>query len=158
MPERPTLSFLRGFSAPVRVDDDLTEEDLIVLSRHDSATTSIAGNRCRVLATRILLRGVKAIRAGRAPERNGGLVAAFGALIEDVRAGRIDHATFAAPGDGPGRPKPTSRARSARTRRSGRDPRRAARHMRGALGRTYRWRASAALLHAELAEFLALPP
>ena len=36
VPERPTLSFLRGFSAPARVDDDLTEEDLIVLSRHDS--------------------------------------------------------------------------------------------------------------------------
>ena len=36
VPQRPTLSFLRGFSAPVRIDDDLTEEDLIVLSRHDS--------------------------------------------------------------------------------------------------------------------------
>ena len=28
VPQRPTLSFLRGFSAPVRVEDDLTEEDL----------------------------------------------------------------------------------------------------------------------------------
>ena len=36
VPQRPTLSFLRGFSAPVRVEDDLTEDDLIVLSRHDS--------------------------------------------------------------------------------------------------------------------------
>ena len=25
VPPRPTLSFLRGFSTPVRVDDDLTE-------------------------------------------------------------------------------------------------------------------------------------
>ena len=36
VPQRPALSVLRGFSAPVRVDDDLTEEDLVVLSRHDS--------------------------------------------------------------------------------------------------------------------------
>ena len=38
---------------------------------------------------------MKAIRAGRAPERNAALIAAFGALIEDARAGRIDPA-FAA--------------------------------------------------------------
>ena len=94
VPRRPTLSFLRGFSAPVRVEDDLTEEDLIVLSRHDSDNF----NRCQALqslATRVLLRGVAAIRAGRAPERNEALVSAFGALIQDARAGRIDPA-FAA--------------------------------------------------------------
>ncbi|MGH6798633.1 MAG: DUF3458 domain-containing protein, partial [Roseiarcus sp.] len=91
VPQRPTLSFLRGFSAPVRVDDDLTEEDLIVLSRHDSDNFN-RWQSLQSLATRILLRGVKAIRAGRAPERNGGLAAAFGALIDDVRLRRIDHA------------------------------------------------------------------
>ena len=31
IPRRPALSFLRGFSAPVRVEDDLSEDDLIVL-------------------------------------------------------------------------------------------------------------------------------
>ena len=31
VPRRPALSFLRGFSAPVNVDDDLTEDDLAVL-------------------------------------------------------------------------------------------------------------------------------
>ena len=78
----------------MRVEDDLTEEDLIVLSRHDSDNF----NRCQALqslATRVLLRGVAAIRAGRAPERNEALVSAFGALIQDARAGRIDPA-FAA--------------------------------------------------------------
>ena len=79
VPQRPTLSFLRGFSAPVRVDDDLTEEDLIVLSRYDSDNFN-RWQSLQSLATRILLRGVNAIRAGRAPERNGGLAAAFGAL------------------------------------------------------------------------------
>jgi aminopeptidase N len=94
IPQRPTLSFLRGFSAPVRVEDDLTEEDLIVLSRHDSDNFN-RWQALQSLATRVLLRGVQAIRAGRSPERNEGLVSAFGALIEDARAGRIDPA-FAA--------------------------------------------------------------
>ena len=70
VPQRPTLSFLRGFTAPVRVDDDLTEEDLIVLSRHDSDNFN-RWQSLQSLATRILLRAVKAIRAGRAPERDG---------------------------------------------------------------------------------------
>ena len=91
VPRRPTLSFLRGFSAPVRVDDDLTEDDLIILSRHDSDNLN-RWQALQSLATRVLLRGVAAIRGGRSPERNEGLVEAFGALIEDARLGRIDPA------------------------------------------------------------------
>ena len=91
VPRRPALSFLRGFSAPVRVEDDLTEDDLVVLSRHDSDNFN-RWQALQSLATRVLLRGVKAIRAGRPPERNAGLVAAFGALIEDARLGRLDPA------------------------------------------------------------------
>jgi aminopeptidase N len=94
VPRRPALSFLRGFSAPVRVEDDLSEDDLIVLSRCDSDNFN-RWQALQSLSTRVLLRGVKAIRAGRAPERHAGLVAAFGALVEDARAGRIDPA-FAA--------------------------------------------------------------
>ena len=94
VPRRPALSFLRGFSAPVRVEDDLSEDDLIVLSRRDSDNFN-RWQALQSLSTRVLLRGVRAIRAGRAPERNAGLKAAFGTLIEDARAGRIDPA-FAA--------------------------------------------------------------
>ncbi len=146
VPQRPTLSFVRGFSAPVRVDDDLTEEDLIVLSRHDSDNFN-RWQSLQSLATRVLLRGVKAIRAGRAPERNGGLITAFGALIEDVRAGRIDHA-FAAMAMG----LPTE-ADIAREIGEGVDPdaiHSARRAMRGALGRAYA--GALATLHAELAD------
>ena len=78
----------------MRVDDDLTEDDLIVLSRHDSDNFN-RWQALQSLATRVLLRGVKAIRAGRAPERDGGLAAAFGALDRGRRLGRIDPA-FAA--------------------------------------------------------------
>ena len=140
------MSFLRGFSAPVRVDDDLTEEDLIVLSRHDSDNFN-RWQSLQSLATRILLRGVKAIRAGRAPERDGGLAAAFGALIEDVRAGRIDHA-FAALAMG----LPTE-ADIAREIGEDVDPDAiyvARKAMRGALGRAHG--AALAALHAELAD------
>ena len=91
---RPALSFLRGFTAPVRVEDDLTEQDLIILSRHDSDNFN-RWQSFQSLATRILLRGVTSIRAGRAPERSEDLSAGFGSLIEDTRAGRIDPA-FAA--------------------------------------------------------------
>ena len=94
VPRRPALSFLRGFSAPVRVDDNLSEDDLIVLSRRDSDNFN-RWQALQSLATRVLLRAVKAIRAGRAPERNPGLIAAVGALIEDARADRVDSA-FAA--------------------------------------------------------------
>ena len=144
--QRPTLSFLRGFSAPVRVDDDLTEEDLIVLSRHDSDNFN-RWQSLQSLATRILLRGVKAIRAGRAPERNGGLAAAFGALIEDVRAGRIDHAFAALAMSLP------TEADIAREIGEDVDPDAiyaARKGLRGALGRAYA--GALAALHAELAD------
>ena len=94
VPRRPALSFLRGFSAPVNLDDDVTEEDLAVLSRHDSDSFN-RWQAVQSLVTRVLLRAVKAIRGGRAPERNAALIAAFGALIDDARSGRIDPA-FAA--------------------------------------------------------------
>ncbi len=94
VPRRPALSFLRGFSAPINVDDDLTEDDLVVLSRHDSDNFN-RWQALQSLAMRVLQRGVKAIRGGRAPERNTGLIAAFGALIDDTRAGRVDPALAA---------------------------------------------------------------
>ena len=112
-----------------------------------TATISIAGSRCRVLATRVLLRGVKAIRAGRAPERDGGLATAFGALIEDARLGRIDRA-FAAMALG----LPTE-ADIAREIGEDVDPDAiyaARKALRGALGRAHG--AALAALHAELAD------
>jgi aminopeptidase N len=144
--QRPTLSFLRGFSAPVRVEDDLTEEDLIVLSRHDSDNFN-RWQSLQSLSTRILIRGVTAIRAGRAPERDGGLAAAFGALIEDARAGRIDHAFAALAMSLP------TEADIAREIGEDVDPdaiHAARKTMRGALGRAHA--GALAALHAELAD------
>jgi aminopeptidase N len=146
VPQRPTLSFLRGFSAPVRTNDDLTEQDLVVLSRHDSDNFN-RWQSLQSLGTRILIRGVSAIRAGHAPERDGALAAAFGALIEDARAGRIDHAFAALAMSLP------TEADIAREIGQDVDPDAiyvARKTMRGGLGRAHA-RALAAL-HAELAD------
>jgi len=91
---RPALSLLRGFSAPVRLDDDLSEADLAVLSRHDSDNF----NRWQALQTlgmRLLLRTSAALREREAPEAAPGYIEAYGAVLEDAGAGRIDPA-FAA--------------------------------------------------------------
>lgn len=36
IPERPVPSLLRGYSAPIRLDSDLTDDDLFFLLAHDS--------------------------------------------------------------------------------------------------------------------------
>jgi aminopeptidase N len=91
---RPTLSLLRGFSAPVRVDDDLTESDLLILSRHDRDSFN-RWQAMQSLATRLLIRSVAAIRAGEAPQVGPEFVEAYGAILDEARAGRLD-AAFAA--------------------------------------------------------------
>ena len=91
---KPALSFVRGFSAPVRVDDDISDSELIVLSRHDSDRFN-RWQSLQSLATRILIRSVAAIRAGGALARNDAFIAAYGAVLEDAKADRIDPA-FAA--------------------------------------------------------------
>jgi aminopeptidase N len=91
---RPALSLLRGFSAPVRVDDDLTEADLLTLSRHDRDSFN-RWQAVQTLATRVLLRGVNAVRNGGSPDVDLGFIGAYGGILTDALAGRVDHA-FAA--------------------------------------------------------------
>jgi aminopeptidase N len=92
--ERPALSLLRGFSAPARVDDDLTEGDLLTLSRHDSDSFN-RWQAVQSLATRLLMRAVEDIRAGKAPQVDAGFVDACGGVLADALAGGVDFA-FAA--------------------------------------------------------------
>ena len=91
---RPALSFLRGFSAPVRVEDDLTEADLLTLLARDSDSFN-RWQALQTLATRLLLRAVAAIRAGAKPAPEPAFVDAYGSVAADALAGRIDPA-FAA--------------------------------------------------------------
>jgi aminopeptidase N len=91
---RPTLSLMRGFSAPTRVDDDLSEGDLLVLLRHDRDSFN-RWQAAQSLATRLLLRAVTAIRGGRAPSIAAEFVDAYGAILRQADAGELE-AAFAA--------------------------------------------------------------
>ena len=130
---RPALSALRGFSAPVRVDDDLTEEDLLILLERDSDSFN-RWQAVQSLATRGLIAAVAAIRNGKAPAISKAFVRAYGALVADALAGRIDPAfaalALAVPGE----------ADLAREIRIDVDPdaiRAARESLRGALGRAH---------------------
>ena len=94
VPRRPALSVLRGFSAPVRVDDDLTDDDLIVLLKRDSDSFN-RWQALQSLAIRLLRGQVAAIREGHRPTHVRAFIEAYGSVVTDAIAGRIDPA-FAA--------------------------------------------------------------
>ncbi|HEY1944624.1 MAG TPA: aminopeptidase N [Roseiarcus sp.] len=130
---RPALSFLRGFSAPVRVDDDLGEADLIALLKHDRDSFN-RWQALQALATRLLLRSVAAIRSQTALPDDAAFVDAYGSVAVDALTGRIDPAfaalTLALP----------SEADIAREMAANVDPDaifRARDNLRGALGRAH---------------------
>jgi aminopeptidase N len=144
--QRPALSFLRGFSAPVRVDDDLEEADLLVLLARDSDSFN-RWQALQTLATRLLLRAVAAIRAGASPTPAPGFVAAYGSVLADARAGRIDPAYAALA------LTPPSEADLAREMVVNVDPdaiHRAREDLRGALGRAHA--EALVALHAAMAD------
>jgi aminopeptidase N len=60
---RPAPSLLRGFSAPVRLDCDFDEDDLLTLLRGDSDLFN-RWQAAQTYATRLLLRSVESIRSG----------------------------------------------------------------------------------------------
>jgi aminopeptidase N len=91
---RPALSFLRGFSAPARVDDDLSEDDLVTLLAHDRDSFN-RWQALQTLATRLLLRCVAAIRSGRSLTPEPAFVDAYGSVVADALSERVDPA-FAA--------------------------------------------------------------
>ncbi len=143
---RPALSALRGFSAPVRVNDDLTEDDLLVLLQRDSDSFN-RWQALQSLATRLLTRAVAALRAGRAPAAPTAFVSAYGAILEDAIEARIDNAFAALSLALP------SEADLAREIGADVDPdaiRAARESLRGALGRAHAARLEA--LHDRLAD------
>ena len=73
-------SLLRGFSAPVRLEFDLGDDDLLTLLKDDSDTFN-RWQAAQTKATRLLIRSVAAIRAGAAPVEDDGFIAAIGSLL-----------------------------------------------------------------------------
>jgi aminopeptidase N len=79
--EAPAVpSLLRGFSAPVRLDFDLADNDLMTLLEHDSDTFN-RWQAAQTMATRLLIRSVASIRAGGPPLEDKNFVAAIGTLL-----------------------------------------------------------------------------
>lgn len=78
--ERPIPSLLRGFSAPVRLDFDYTDEQLALLMSHDSDPFNRweAGQR---LATRCLLDAVSRIQAQQSQKEYDDLIEAYRKLL-----------------------------------------------------------------------------
>jgi aminopeptidase N len=130
---RPALSFLRGFSAPARVDDDLSEDDLVTLLARDSDPFN-RWQGLQTLATRLLLRCVAAIRSGRPLTPEPAFVDAYGSVVADALSGRIDPA-FAA--QALSLPSEADIARETATNVDSDAIYRARENLRGALGRAH---------------------
>jgi aminopeptidase N len=83
VPERPVLSINRGFSAPIKLDSDLTGDDLAFLAAHDSDPF----NRWQALQTismRLLIDNVGRLRAGNTPHSGDKFMVALAAILEDA--------------------------------------------------------------------------
>ena len=82
--ERPVLSINRGFSAPIKLDSDLTGDDLAFLAAHDSDPF----NRWQALQTismRLLIDNVARLRQGQPARSDDKLMVALAAVLEDAR-------------------------------------------------------------------------
>jgi aminopeptidase N len=84
VPEAPVPSLNRGFSAPIRLIANLGAEDLRFLAAHDSDPFN-RWQAVQMLATRLLVDNVAALRAGEAAHDDAGLLAALGAILADPR-------------------------------------------------------------------------
>ncbi len=100
LPTRPVVSLLRGFSAPVRLAYDVSEADLIALIAHDTDSFN-RWQAAQTYATRLLLRNIDLIRAGKTPEADSAFIAALKRVLD---AGAADPAFVAQvvtlPGEG----------------------------------------------------------
>jgi len=78
---KPVASLLRGFSAPVRLVQSVSEEELIALVAHDSDSFN-RWQAAQTYATRLLLGSVKRVRAGGKPSEDEAFGAALHRAIE----------------------------------------------------------------------------
>src|ERR1043165_2728730 len=82
VPEQPVLSLNRGFSAPIKMKSNASDEDLKFLAAHDSDPFN-RWQAIQTLANVLLIENTAAIRAGREPREDSGLTAALSALLDE---------------------------------------------------------------------------
>jgi aminopeptidase N len=80
IPERPVMSLNRGFSAPIRLSDGLSTNDLGFLAAHDSDLFN-RWQAVQSLATALLVKNVAALRAGQTPQDDPALVLALRTVL-----------------------------------------------------------------------------
>jgi aminopeptidase N len=83
VPSRPVASLLRGFSAPVNLTIPHSEADLQFLMANDSDLYN-RWQAAQDYATRVLLAAVKAVRAGRTPDRPAAFITALGVTVSNA--------------------------------------------------------------------------
>ncbi|MGV6859078.1 MAG: aminopeptidase N [bacterium] len=83
--ERPVPSLLRGFSAPVQLHYDWTDEQLAFLMTNDSDEFN-RWEAGQTLATKVLMGLVEDVQQGNALTLNPHLLSAYRALLEDSQA------------------------------------------------------------------------
>jgi aminopeptidase N len=79
---RPVPSLNRGFSAPIKLDADISADDLRFLAAHDSEPFN-RWHAVQDLASRLLVDNVAALRAGRPLTTDEGLLEALAAILAD---------------------------------------------------------------------------
>ena len=80
---RPVLSINRGFSAPIKLDTDLTGDDLAFLAAHDSDPFN-RWQALQTISTRLLIDNVARLRQGQTPRSDEQLMVALAAILEDA--------------------------------------------------------------------------
>ncbi len=84
VPQAPVLSINREFSAPIKLNTNLSAEDLTRLAARDSDPFN-RWQALQTLATRLLVRNVSLIRAGNDPAGDEGLIAALASILADKK-------------------------------------------------------------------------
>jgi aminopeptidase N len=82
--ERPIPSFNRGFSAPIKLVSNLSEDDLVFIAGHDSDPFN-RFNAASTLAMHHLVAGAAAVRAGRTAPSPKALISALARSFDDDR-------------------------------------------------------------------------
>jgi aminopeptidase N len=81
--ERPVLSINRGFSAPIKLVNGLSADDLAFLAAHDSDPFN-RWQAVQTISMRLLVDNVAALRAGRTMRIDDQLIGALASIISDA--------------------------------------------------------------------------
>ncbi|MEI8145180.1 MAG: DUF3458 domain-containing protein, partial [Alphaproteobacteria bacterium] len=82
-PTRPIASLNRGFSAPVKISANLSDQDLLFLAGHDNDPYN-RWQSAQTVATRLLTQSTRRVRDGLPPLEDPALIAALSAVLKEA--------------------------------------------------------------------------